>query len=52
MEENFEWLEENWESWQERKDLLDDVITKGADVTVKLIQNVDRCKTACTCCTL
>ena len=27
-------------SWKNRKDLLDDVIAKGADVTVWLIQNV------------
>ena len=37
---NFKWLNANWERWEERKDLLDDVIAKGADVTVKLIQNV------------
>ena len=49
---DFGWLKENWESWKERKDLLDYVIAKGADVTVRLIQNVGRCKTACTCCTL
>ena len=36
----------------ERRDLLDDVIAKGADVTVRFIQNVERCKRACTCCTL
>ena len=39
-------------SWEDRKDLLDDVIAKGADFTVKLIQSVERCKTVCTCCTL
>ena len=42
--ENFEWLKENWESWKKRNDLLDDVIAKGADVTVRLIQNVRRAK--------
>ena len=29
------------EKWKERNDLLDDVIAKDADVTVKLIQNVE-----------
>ena len=37
---NFEWLRKTVERWKERKDLLDDVIAKGADFTVKLIQNV------------
>ena len=27
--EDFEWFEANWESWRERRDLLDDVISKG-----------------------
>ena len=38
--ENFEWLNANWGRWRDRKDLLDDVIAKGADVTVRFIQNV------------
>ena len=50
--ENFEWLNENLERWEKRKDLLDDVITKGADVTVSFIQNVKCCKKPCICCTL
>ena len=52
MEEDFEWLNANWERWEDRRDLLDDVIAKGADVTVRFIQNARRCKIACTCCTL
>ena len=36
---------------RDRKDLLDGVIAKGADVTVKLIRNVEIAK-ECTCCTL
>ena len=44
MDENFVWLNGNWESWEDRDDLLDDVIAKGADVTVKLIQNVGGAK--------
>ena len=28
---SFEWLWTNWEGWGERRDLLDDVIAKGAD---------------------
>ena len=31
-------------SWRDRKDLLDDVIAKGADFAVKLIQNVGGAK--------
>ena len=50
--ENFEWLRTKWRRLEGRRDLLDYVIAKGADVTVKLIQNVEVCKTACTCCTL
>ena len=42
--ENFGWLRINWESWKDRKDLLDYVIAKGADVTVGLIQNVESAK--------
>ena len=34
----------NQERWKERKDLLDDVIAKGADVTVWFIQNVEDCR--------
>ena len=41
---NFGWLKANWMSWKKRKDLLDDVIAKGADVTVRLIQNVESAK--------
>ena len=52
MRRNFEWLRTNWQDWRDRKDSFDDVIAKGADVTVRLIQNVEKCKTACTCCTL
>ena len=37
---NFGWLKANRRSWKERKDLLDYVIAKGADVTVWFIQNV------------
>ena len=50
--ENFEWLRENWTSWMDRDDLLDYVVAKGADVTVKFIQTADGCKTVCACCTL
>ena len=39
--ENFAWFKENWWSWKDRNDLFDDVIAKGADVTVRLIQNVE-----------
>ena len=46
------WLWENWGKWGERRDLLDNVIAKGADVTVRVIQNVEDAKAACTCCTL
>ena len=38
---DFEWLNAHWARWGKRKDLLDDVIRKGADVTVKLIQKVE-----------
>ena len=41
---NFVWLRINSERWYERKDLLDDVIAKGADFTVRLIQNVESAK--------
>ena len=44
MRENFEWLNANWGKWRERRDLLDDVIEKGADVTVWFIQNVGGAK--------
>ena len=37
--EDFEWLKNLWDWWK-RGDLLDDVIAKGADFAVKLIQNV------------
>ena len=37
-------VEGKWESWLERKDLLDGVIAKGADVTVWFIQTVERAK--------
>ena len=40
MEENFRWLRANWRRWEKRKDLLDDVIAKGAEVTAQFIQNV------------
>ena len=42
--EDFEWLRANLERWVWSKDLLDYVITKGAVVTVKLIQNVENSK--------
>ena len=42
--EDFEWLNENFERWERRKDLLDDVIAKGAGVTVWLIQKVESAK--------
>ena len=32
----------NWRKWWDRRDLLDNLIAKGADVTVRVIQNVDR----------
>ena len=38
--ENFEWLKENWWSWKDRKDLLDYVIAKGADFTVRLFKRL------------
>ena len=41
---DFEWLRINWESWKDRKDLLDDVIAKGAVVTVWFIQNARSAK--------
>ena len=44
MEEDFGWLRANWRRWKERNDLLDDVIAKGADVTVWFIQNVGDAK--------
>ena len=37
-------VEANWERWKDRKDLLDYVITKGVDVTVWFIQNVEDAK--------
>ena len=37
---NVGWLNANCESWWDRRDLLDDVIGKGADVAVWFIQNV------------
>ena len=40
MEKTYQWLNANWGKWKDRRDLLDDVIEKGADVTVWLIQNV------------
>ena len=43
-EGNFEWLNANLENWKERRDLLDYVIAKGADVTVWFIQNVEGAK--------
>ena len=43
-EGNFGWLKENWERWWNRKDLLDYVIRKGADVIIWFIQNPDRAK--------
>ena len=44
---NFEWLNANLENWKKRRDLLDYVITMGADFTVKLIQNVDTVARVC-----
>ena len=44
---NFQWLNANWGRWKNRKDLLDYVIAKGADVTVWLIQNFWRTKSVC-----
>ena len=40
----FGWLREDWERWCDRRDLLDYVIVKGADFTVKLIQKVESAK--------
>ena len=42
--ESFGWLRQNYESWRERKDLLDHVIAKGVDVTVKFIQRVENAR--------
>ena len=42
--EDFEWLETTFLSWWRRNDLLDYVIEKGADFTIRLIQNVDYAK--------
>ena len=42
--ENFEWLKESYRSWENRKDLLDDVIGRGFDVTIQFIQNVKNAK--------
>ena len=39
--ENFEWVNESWDNWKERRDLLDYVVAKGADAAVRLIQNVE-----------
>ena len=41
---NFGWLRANWWIWEDRKDLLDDVIAKGADFIVRFIQNVGSAK--------
>ena len=41
---DFGWLKANLEGWKERKDLLEDVIARGADVTVWFIQNVGSAK--------
>ena len=41
---NFGWLRASWMSWEKRKDLLDDVIAKGADFAVRLIRNVEDAK--------
>ena len=38
---NFGWLRANWGRWRDRKDLFDYVIEKGADFTVRFIQNVE-----------
>ena len=40
-EEDFEWLKENHVSWWNRRDLLDEVVARGIDVTVWFIQSVD-----------
>ena len=42
--EDFLWLEANGERWWRRKDLFDYVMAKGADVTVRFIQNARRAK--------
>ena len=49
---NFAWLRANGWRWEKRKDLLDDVIAKGAVVTVWFIQSVESNKMKCTCRTL
>ena len=48
------WVVEGGIGWagRDRKDLLDYVIAKGADVIVWFIQNVGEAERACTCCAL
>ena len=41
---NFQWLEANLGRWKERKDLLDDVIAKDADITAWFIRRFWRTK--------
>ena len=38
-------VKENYWGWKDRKDLLDDVIAKGVDFTVRFIQRVEMQKT-------
>ena len=45
--ENFGWLGTSWRRCEGRDDLLDGVIAKGADVTVRLIRNVDALAKQC-----
>ena len=47
MKRDVGWLEANWLSWCDRKDLLDDLIRKSADFTVWLIRDVDTVAKRC-----
>jgi len=42
--EDLNWLRAYWRKWKERNDLLDYVIAKGADFTVKLIKKAEDAK--------
>ena len=38
---NFGWLRANWRIWRDRQDLFDYVIKRGADFTVRFVQNAE-----------